>query len=271
MAETALQTLQSSRDSKKLVQAALSLANSRDATDQHALLDVLRSEDFLARLDSEEAYRGRAKRLRLWRILEALSKNPAPGSQATLIALTQTPSFIKDATRVDLLIYASAVLRPPPPEVVRFWDVHSQPEDGFTPITIDAMVKNGSEPALALFEKKLAGPAHEDEDKTDWLLSSVLVHRNDVALLQSCERLLAAGLPEALRLTLVSVLFDYRPQEWYTPASLFTPPDRHQASQAALTVLHRIGEYALAKVPLTPDLRKVVKKVLVDVEEIQRP
>ena len=112
LADTPLETLKSSRDGKELVRAALVLAGSREAADHDVLLRTLQSADFLDRLDDEDAYRGRPKRLRLWRILETLSKNPAPSSDALLVALTQSPVFTQDEARVDLLIYVSATLRP---------------------------------------------------------------------------------------------------------------------------------------------------------------
>jgi hypothetical protein len=174
---------------------------------------------------------------------------------------------VKEAVRADLLIEACAVIRPAPPEVVRFWDNHSQPDDGFSHLTIKAVVDNGSAPALVLLEKKMADSKHSEEDKTAWMRSRILTHRNDLPLLQTCERLLTAGLPAGLRPSLVEVLFDYRPAEWFSPAASFNPPDRRQASPEALAQLRKIGQLALKTVPLTERLKEMVEKTLEEIEK----
>jgi hypothetical protein len=183
-----------------------------------------------------------------------------------LVALTQTPGFYKEPARADLLIDACAEVRPAPPEVIKFWDNHSQPDDGFTHITIEAVVENGSEPAISLLEKKMSDPKHEEEDKLHWMRSSILTHRNDLILLQACECILGASLSENLRISLVEVLFDYKP-EWFPPSTVLKPPDRQKAIPQALAQLRKIGEFALNKMNLTKDLRKKVEKTLEQIQE----
>ena len=239
---TGTQTIQESRD---LMLEATRLARSNEPADHVSLLGKLQSEDFLKKLDGEKAYRGPARNLRLRPVLEALSKNPAPSARNALGTLIQTPSFYREPARADLLIKACAEVRPAPPEVIQFWDGHSQPDDGFTPLTIDALVCNGSETAIALLEKKMTDPRHGEEDKLDWMRSSILTHRNDLTLLHGCERMLAGNLSPKLKVSLVEVLFDYRPAEWYRPSGVLRPPDRRLASPPALAQLQRIGDYAL--------------------------
>lgn len=261
------QTESSKENQRALATEALALAKSVRPEDHSLLLQKLKSEDFLNQLDSEKAYLGPSTRLRLRRILEVLSKNPAPSARKTLIVLTQTPSFYKEPARADLLIMACAEIRPPPPEVIKFWDNHSQPDDGFTPLTIEAIIKNGSEPAITLLEKKISDPKHEEEDKLDWMRSSILSHRNDFILLQGCERMVSGGLPENFRVALIEVLFDYRPKEWFRPSSVLKAPDRGQATPQALAQLKKIGEFALKKMNLKEDLKKVVEKTLEEIKE----
>jgi hypothetical protein len=261
-AGTPLPVLQSSKDPAELQSSALALASSKRAADHRALLGWLSKPEFLRRLDSDSAYGGSAQRLRLAPVLSALSSNSSPSAQGTLVALTQRPTFVQSAPRADLLIEACAALRPTPPEVVRFWDDHSRPEDGFTNRTIEAMVQNGSPPALALLEKKMIDPAHDEDDKRAWMLSSILTHRNDLSLLKSCERLLTGKLGANLRPVLVEALFDYRPTEWFSPATVLKPPDRDEASPAARAELRSIGAYALEKVTLSENQRSAVRKTL---------
>jgi hypothetical protein len=260
MPDDSLRVLQTSQDPKELVAAARSLARSKQSTDHDLLLHLLQSEDFLMRLDSESDYRNTRKRLRIGQVTEALSKNDNPTAHKVLVALTQSPMFIKDEARADLLIQACAAVRPAPPEVVRFWNDHSKPDDGFTHLTIQAVVENGTAPALRVLEQKMADPAHTEDDKISWMRSTILTHRDDLPLLQSCERMLTSGLPKRLRPYLVEVLFDYRPAEWYAPAELLHPPDRKKASEVVLAQLRRIGQFALRTVALTPEQKEVVER-----------
>lgn len=254
-------------EQRALATEALALARSVRPEDHSLLLQKLKSEEFLKKLDTEKAYRGPSNRLRLRQLLETLSKNTTPSARNTLVALTQTPNFYKEPARADLLITACAEIRPVPPEVIKFWDDHSKPDDGFTPLTIEAIVKNGSEPAIALLEKKMFDPKHDEEDKLDWMRSSILSHRNDFILLKGCERMLLGGLTENLRIALIEVLFDYRPQEWFPPSVVIKAPDRRQATREALDQLRTIGEFALNKMRLKEDLRKKVEKTLEEIKE----
>src|SRR5947208_589983 len=71
MQDNPIQVLQTSKDAKELVAAALSLARSEQPVNHDELLRWLRSEDFLMRLDSESDYRNTGQRLRIGRVLEA--------------------------------------------------------------------------------------------------------------------------------------------------------------------------------------------------------
>jgi len=153
--------------------------------------------------------------------------------------------------------------------VVQFWDRHSQPDDGFTPLTIEVLVNNGSEPAIALLERKMADPGHAEEDKLDWMRSSILTHRNDLLLLKGCERMLTGNLSPKMKLALVEVLFDYRPAEWYRPSGVLRPPDRRLAGEPALAQLRRIGEYALKNLVMRERLRKAVTDTLEEIRKTQ--
>ena len=261
------QTEPSKEDQRALATEAFALAKSVRPEDHSLLLQKLKSEEFLKKLDSEKAYQGPSNRLRLRHLLETLSKNPTPSARNTLVALTQIPEFYKEPARADLLIKACAEVRPATREVIKFWDNHSQPDDGFTPLTIEAIVKNGSEPAITLLEKKMSDPKHDEEDKLDWMRSSILTHRNDFILLQGCERMLSGGLLDNLRIALIEVLFDYRPKEWFRPSTVLKAPDRRQATPEALAQLRKIGEFALKKMNLRDDLKKVVEKTLEEIKE----
>lgn len=266
MNDSPTQVLQRSKEPKELQTAALALARSKRPEDHEALLGFLRRTEFLLRLDTPEDYAdAAAKRLRISRVLEALATNEAPSARQVIVELAQDSNFLSEEARVDQLIRASAYVRPAPPALVTFWDKYSQPDDGFSNLTVEALVENGGEPALRLFEKKMADTRHGRDEKIAWLRTEVLPHRDDPPLLNACERLLAGALPQDLRPHLVEVLFDYRPDEWYRPASVSTPPDRSKASAEAREALRRIGELALRTVRLSDEQRAAVKKTLAEV------
>jgi hypothetical protein len=259
--------LEVSQDPRELVSAAQELAKSTREDDHEALLEFLRSEEFLGRLDSEEEYRGPSGRLRLVRVLRALGRNKCEAARTKLVLLTQEKAFTKNWARADILIEAVAVIRPALPEVIEFWDLHCQPEDGFMSLTITALVENGSRPALALLEKKMANDGFEEDERIGWMHNNIMPHRNDVPLLESCERMLSGGLSPDLRPALVEALFDYRPNEWFGADPFLEPPPLKAASSEALTLLNRIGRSALKNISLTTRQRQAVNKTLEEIEE----
>ena len=263
-------TLSGSDDPKALVHAAQGLATSDQPPDHSALLGFLRQESFLLRLDSEEAYDGKPERLRLRRVLESLAKNDAPSAHAVLDQLTQDRTFIGEPQRVDLLIQVSSALRPPADEVIRFWDNHCQPEDGYCHLTVEAIVENGDPRALAVLESKFADPDHEEDDKLAWMQSSILTHRNDLALLEMCHRLLAGTLPPDLRPSLVEVLYDYQPERWFRPHQLLTPPDRATATPAALAQMRQTAALVLSSVALNGEQKAAVERTLEEIDQLEQ-
>ncbi|HEY4188733.1 MAG TPA: hypothetical protein VGP07_26940 [Polyangia bacterium] len=262
--------LEFSRDAKALVSAAVAVARSQEPPDHESLRAHLLEDAFLDRLDSEADYREASRfRLRVARVVDVLAKNPAPSAQVALTALVKDPAFIAQPDRAEALLEASVRLRPPAPEVVTFWDEHFQPDDEFTSTTVRVLVENGSEPALALLEQKLASPGHDDGDKVAWMRTDILSHRNDAGLLEMCERLLNGPLPRELCAPLVEAIFDYRPDEWYRPASVYAAPPLESASFEALEVLSRLAIFALTMIRLGDEQRLAVNTRLELVESIR--
>ncbi|HEY3065780.1 MAG TPA: hypothetical protein VGL09_08310 [Methylomirabilota bacterium] len=259
--------LATSQDKKELSAYARLLARSTRAPDHEELAKWVQSGDFLARLDEPERYQGAPGKTRIAAILRELSENRAPSAEAVLVALTRSAIFNAEPLRSDILIRACVPLRPAPPDVVRFWDEHWLPEDGFSHLTAPAVCDNGSAPALALLEKKMGDAAHPDEDKQVWMVTGIMMHRNEPLMLESCDRMLRGGLPENLRPLLVDVIFDYRPTEWFRPATVLVPPDRKLAGPEARERLRRIGAFALQSVSLTDAQKDVVRRVLREIDE----
>jgi hypothetical protein len=250
----------STPEQDKLLDTGLPLARSQDAADHAALLKMLTDASFLDRLDTPAEVLNLRYRIRIERIIQVLAANPSPSARAALVSLSTSAAFKKEDRRTDALIRASAVVRPPPAPLVQFWDAHSQPSDGFTNLTIVALIDNGTPDAIALFERKLADPGHDEEDKANWLHCDVLTHRNDEPLLLGCERLVAGPLAPEIKSALVDSLFDYRPDEWYGEVRVFTPPDRAKATPAARATLDRIARHVLTHLQPTPRQERAIEE-----------
>lgn len=263
VSDAATNTLQSSRDSKQLLQAALALARSNQVQDHDNLSRWLSSSEFLSRLDSEKEYASTGRRLRIAMVLQALSMNAAPSARAVLVNLSQSQEFLAMAPRVDFLIQYSYVIKPAPDELVRFWDAYCQPDDGFANLTVATLVANGTDPALRLLERKFRDSKFAQEDKLSWIESNIYAHRIEMPVLLFCERLIGGNvLSSDLELPLAEVLFDPKPQQWFSPATVIVPPPLEQASAEAKTALQRIGTLVLQSHWATPELRGAVPRTL---------
>jgi len=249
-------------DSKVLYSQACQLARSMQDSDFKTLQVWLTDSTFLTKLDSAQAYEGQAIRLRVAGILQVLSENPSPSAQKVLLLLTTSIAFLEHRSRVDLLIQALVQIRPAPQQAVVFWDNHFQPEDGYSGVTVWALLDNGSAPAIALFEKKMLDVRFPETERQYWLTACVLQHRNDLLLLQACERLLASRLEEPYRLLLVDVLFDYKPDDWYGAGHWYKPPPRAKAAKEALEQLRVVGRKALESQPLSRIQQEKVRLVM---------
>lgn len=252
---------------QELVRQAIAWANGKTADEQSKLLSALSSADFLNRIDTVEEYISLPPRqLRFARIFKAMLRNDSIAAQQTLTALTQVPTFKDSDAREEMLVKALAIVRPAPSAAVQYWDAHSTPDSIHVYFTIDALCKNGSEPAIALLEKKLIDPDHEVEYKLTWMRGPILEHRNDLPLLRGCHRVLMSTMEPELKGALVEALCVYRKQDWYKSCTVPVPPPRSLASQEALAELRAICEYAKENLTLQP-----LEKVAVDTTLIGLP
>jgi hypothetical protein len=229
--------------------------------DHQTLLRWIASPGFLLRLDSAHDYEQTGKRLRIHRVVQALADNPSPSAKTVLVGLTQGSGFLDHPTRVEYLLRACATVRPAPMEVIRFWDRYSQPDDGYSNVAMEGAVANGSPQAMLLLERKLADEEQPEEDRVHWIHCYILENRNDPGVLEGCQRMLAGGVPVRFRSMIVDVVFDYRPVEWFRPASPCKPPERAQAGPEARQLLRSIAGAALA-MGVNPAQKLAIEKTL---------
>jgi hypothetical protein len=255
---------------KQMLRFLIEDARGNEPSRHATVAQKLQTPDVLDALDTAEDYRNAGQfRLRVTQVTEALARNPAATAIEAFLALTTSDRFLARDERILGLLRTSVFIRPAPDRLVTFWDRHSRPDDGFTPTTIEVLLANGSQPALSLFEQKMADGRHDDDSKTGWLRSDVLVHRNDLLLLQGCERLLHDKLSEYLQRELVNVLFDYRPAEWYPPSACPSPQPLARASKEALDQLVKVAVVALTMVELSREQRAVVRGRMEEAAELR--
>lgn len=272
MNNDAIQILQTSDDAAEMVQAAVTLAREGQPDDHDALFGLLRSPEFLARLDDEEDYEEMAVQLRVGRVLDAFSENRTPSARKVLVKLTQEQPFLDHSRRVEALIAACANLRPPGPRVVAFWARYAKPEDPLATFAVAATVTNGDAEALDLMEKCMTHPGFDADTKIAWMQMCIFSSRNDLPLLQSCGRLLGGGLPVDLRDDLVEVLFATSSEEWFpTMPSVPAAPNRAEASVQSREQLRTIGEMALKTIDLNPQQKADVEAVLATLRPPESP
>ena len=258
---TAVDVLRTEQDPRRLVHAAQELAVSPQQQDQVALFHLLTRTDLLQRLDDDERYEGDRRLLRLRRVIDRLRRNPA--GHPTLAALCANPGFLAHPSRVDLLIVASADVRPPPAAVLRLWNQFCEPDDGFVFLTIQALADNGTPEAVQFLCSKLLDPAHPDDDKVIWMRSSILEHRTDAPLLAGLMGLVSSGaLPIQLRLGLVEALVDWRPEEWYPVHGCVTPPPWSTASPEAVALLDAVAAYARDELIVPARIEEKIRMML---------
>ncbi len=249
--------------SEELMLSALKLVHDGDAADRKTLLGALCSEEFLRRLDSEEAYLADGEYLNIERILANLASNPTAGIQQVLLKLVDDEVFLARGRRVAALIRASAVIKPPTKKLVRLWRDHFNRYDGYSPLTALALVENGHPAAVALFEQALAGDVHDESTRIAWMRVEVLEHRHDLPLLQACERLLRGKMKARLKAILVDCLFDYE-HRWYGGATHFYPrvPSPANATAAVRVQLVTMADLALELVEMTPRRQGAIEKMV---------
>lgn len=255
--------LESSRDRREIKDAAISLAGSERPEDHAVLGRYLGSGEFLGRIDDPEDYRGSYRDLRLSRVMDVLTENRLPSTDGVFLGLIDAPGFQENVLRMQLLVAALSVVKPSPPEAVRYWDEMSRPGSPLASDVVEALCANGSEPALDLLERKFADPGHESRRKVFWMRSMILPRRNDEVMLAFCERMLWGSLPADLRPSLVEALFDYQPDEWFRGDDPPKPPPLAGASRKSRDLLRSNGERALTSLPLSETQKRPVRSAVI--------
>lgn len=247
-------TLRTSQDPDAVCQAALQIANENNPDGLQLLAQKLGNNEFLSVLDSEKDYLSSPDTLNVTGVLETLAENPATQAKEILIQLTQNPVFLTNLSRIEMLILACANLRPVPEPVLKFWTQQTGPESSSTPLVVEALFTNGTEPAMKLFESLMNNPSYSDSDKSFWLLMYAVPHRDDLYFLEAAERAIQGNAEKQTKFEWIRIIFDYK-AGWYPPREIPTPPNSMNIQPPSKEKLLLIGNYVLSLSDLPEDLK----------------
>jgi hypothetical protein len=251
---------------KENLRNAILLAGSSTPADHTRLLGMLNSKAFLFSVEEEERYLTELpKKLRVARVIKNLMISRYAIAHETLVKLIGAQEFLSVETLSDLLIIALVVVRPLPPVAVAFLDAKSAPDNAGQHLVMITLAANESEPALLLFERKIADPNHDVESRTIWLRVEYLVRRNDVPILRSYKRMIVQGsVPAEMRPIALESLCCYDPR-WYLACTKPEPPLRLFASPEAKSILREILTHAKNSMNLSTELRLAVEATTLEI------
>jgi uncharacterized protein (UPF0147 family) len=256
------------RTSGEICMAGKHLAQSLIEADHAALRSSLKSPAILTRLDSAEDYRKPRHVLKIASIMDRLGKNTSAPAAATISALTTSEPFLAHEHRIDLLIQASAVCRPPTPEVIAFWKSHSSAKGTHIELVAIALAKNATTESAALLEAMSKDPAYELWRRIDWFHIYVLqwrTHPENVALAERLSK--DAALPRELRIAAVESIFDYRPEEWFPPHGGAEPEPWTASTKQGRDAARALAKTARESLdPLPPTLNATIIAVLTQLD-----
>jgi hypothetical protein len=242
-----------------LMDAAEEFAISEDQADLGLLATEMVRPGFLDRLDPGEAYEGQPKTLAIARIIRVIADNPAASALSVLVTLTQDSGLTARWQCNELLIMALVDFRPAQPEVVSYWQRHSQPDALHKHTTLQAICQNASAPAMPLLHGAITNQQHVQQDRVAWMRDPILTNRNEPEILETCETMLTQTLEPQLRPMLVEGLYDHQPLLWFRSCSPPQPPALDKWTDIGRAKYWQLGKLIIANFPITDDLKQKVQ------------
>ncbi len=251
---------------KQNLQKAVTLAASGSPADHEQLFGLLNSKAFLFSIQPEQSYSDLApKRLQIARVIRTLMDSPHAIARETIVRLIKAQEFLSLEQLEDLLIIALVSVRPLPPAAVVFLDQHSDSQSAALHLVLEVLAANESEPALQLFERKIADPSQDIECRIIWLRVEYLIRRNDVPILRSYKRMIVDGtVPLEMRHYALESLCAYDPG-WYRACTKPQPPLRVFATAEAKAILREILVHAKKSMEISPELKPAVETTAIEI------
>lgn len=241
------------------------LARATTSAAQEQLRGVLLDRGQLAKLNSEQEYLAlEPRQLQVFFVLRALAENDSEPARQTLDAVANDAIYHFAGAFQSVLLEASKSSARPPAGLLQLWEEQLRPDADSLNEAVEAVVSNGSVPAIALFERSLLEQPYREDYVIAWLRGPVLRHRQDEALLRASQRLIGSSeWSKAYKRTLVAVLFEYDPARWYHSETVPpTPPDRSNLSDTSRELLLAIADEAATAGLLSSQRHAEVRKEL---------
>lgn len=226
---------------------AIKLAEGDTETALERLRSMLIDKKVLLQINTEREYLALyPDNLQLYFILEALARNPASRARILFGDLAANPLYAYPGSYQAVLLEASVHVNKPAPGLVTLWQAQLQPDASELHRTVDVVIKNGSMEAINLFEHMLLENRYREDFVVAWFRGPILRHRQDLMLLEACERLIqSSGWPARLKRFLVEALYDYHPGSWYQiDVEPPRPPSRDKLNEQSRNLLRMIAKIA---------------------------
>ena len=238
-----IETVNHSQDRRNAFTAAIALARSEDGEALIALARVLRTQEFLDRLDPPK---GEDQSIaNISRIFRALAQHPTKATGRLCELIYGVAEFRDLPARINLLLGALAAVRPVSEDGANIFRASSA--EGFAEVNGPLLLKNESPLALQVFEEIITGEWVESYVKVDILHRAVLPVRTRLPIIEMCGRLLDRPLPPDVRAALIETLFDYQSRLWFGPAMYPPMPQPwDSADTAALESLIALADRLLS-------------------------
>lgn len=251
--------IESSDDPQQILDAALRIIQNGSTADRYLLQQGMQEKAFLARLDPMIDEYGSYAQLRLGALLGRMADDRA--NYATfLVGLIDDSTFQAHVMRMQLLIYTLAELPEPKAETLAYWQRLVQPQSPLAYDVIAALIRNQSNRALDVLQSCLTSTDYAEEIKVTWLRQLLLPRRYALPLLQMSDKLLQdPALSPTLNQSLIAVLVDYRPAEWFSTESVVAPQSLASASDASRRLLRKMVDRAWKMNGLEPTNKEAIR------------
>jgi hypothetical protein len=219
----------------------------------------------LLRLNTAQEYADLPpEKLALQAILTRLSKNPSEAARATIGDLCSNKEFLAEQSRVECLLLALPKVRPLPEKALPLLRKSVEPENDSLEIAIRVLFDIGEKPAFDIFAAQVLNSRQDSVLVQSWMRDPLLRHRRDPAVLEMCLDLFQQPkLAAERRNSLVEVLFDYRPSEWYVrEGSPPKPPSSKNMPRGARDLLKKIAAAIAADASVSATNKALAEKIV---------
>jgi hypothetical protein len=246
------------RDGGRLEAAAMTIANSGEASAIEQLGVRFATGSFLNRLDNP------GETERLGRVFGALAAHPSQAAENVCTRLAFDAQFTSLPLRLNYLLTALAAVRPMSQGAARVFQQTSR--NGYLEVNGPLLAANGSPRALEVLEGLLADRSLDEAQLVSMAHWSLVPVRTSPDIVAMSARVLN---PDAAAPTVATAvaesLYDYRPGPWFGPRrNLPRPIPWAQASLQAKDLLRQLGTGLLKRDHLDPSLRAAVERTLAD-------